>query len=273
MKKISLETLIAGICLLSGCGDSTLRSTYTPIYAVLVGLTSESPKEDVVVEQPAKYFHQATGFLLNKTGLVVTNYHALARYPNVRVFFPGKDRMFDADVQLKDIDNDLAILALKDFRYEELFPGDVPFALRRSSHVQLGEEVFSLAFPLGNVLAKSVKFSSGRISSLDGLLNNTRLFQISNPIQAGSSGGPLFDNDGALVGVALASPDAKYFYENVGIIPQDVNFAIKSDCLRNLISTLPESKQILEREVSLRGKPMQEQVAALVPYVVSIHVK
>ena len=99
-------------------------------------------------------------------------------------------------MQLKDIDNDIAILALKDFRYEEIFSSDVPFKVRSSSLVQLGEEAFALTFPLGKVLGKSIKFSSGRISSLDGLLDNTSLFQISNPIQPGSSGGPLFDFNG-----------------------------------------------------------------------------
>ncbi|OHB76541.1 MAG: hypothetical protein A2Z25_21360 [Planctomycetes bacterium RBG_16_55_9] len=273
MKKISFQILLMSACLLSGCGNSILRSTYTPIYAVLVGLTSGSQDQDVVVAEPSTYFHQATGFLLSKTGLVVTNYHALAHYPNVRVYFANKDRMLDADVQLKDIDNDLAILAVKDFRYEEIFSDEIPFSLGRSSDVRLGQEVFTLAFPLGKVLGKSVKFSSGRVSSLDGLLDNTSLFQISNPIQPGSSGGPLFDNEGNLIGIAVAAADAKYFYENVDVIARDVNFAIKSDCLRNLISTLPQSKEILERETSLKGKPTQEQVSALVPYVVSIHVK
>ena len=223
--------------------------------------------------EKTKYFHQVTGFLLNKTGLVATNYHVLSRYPNIRVFFSDKDRMFDAEVQLKDIDNDLALLALRDFNYEEIFPDDVPFKLKNSRLVQLGEEVFTLAFPLGKVLGKSIKFSSGRISSLNGLLDNTSLFQISNPIQPGSSGGPLFDSEGNLIGIAMASSDAQYFYENVDSIPQDANFAIKSDLLINLISTLPESKEILNREASLKDKPTQDQVSAIVPFVVSIYVK
>ena len=271
MKTMAFRTFIISICLLSGCGKS-IRTTYTPIYAVLVGLTSGPQQEDVVVEETT-YFHQATGFLLNRTGLVVTNYHALIRYPNIRVFFVNKDRMFDAEVQLKDFDNDLAILALKDFNYEEIFQDDIPFKVKSSSLVQLGEEVFTLAFPLGTVLGKSIKFASGRISSLNGLLDNTSLFQISNPIQPGSSGGPLFDSEGNLIGIALASSDATYFYENVDIIPQDANFAVKSDRLTNLISTLPESKGILDREASLKDKPTQDQVSAIVPYVVSIYVK
>ena len=272
MKTFSFGIFLAGICLLVGCGQPAERSIYTPIYAVLVGLTSGPEQEDVVVEE-AKFFHQATGFLLDKTGLVVTTHHALARYPNIRVFFSNKDRMFDAEVRLKDIDNDLAFLSLKEFNYEELFSSDIPYQIKSSNRVQLGEEVFTLAFPLGKVLGKSIKFSSGRISSLNGLLDNTSLFQISNSIQGGSSGGPLFDKEGNLIGIALASTDAKYFYDNVDIIPENANFAIKSDCLSNLLSTLPESKEILDRVASLKGKPTQEQVSSLVPYVVSVYVK
>ena len=270
MKTISRRVLVGGICFLSGCGGSARRSTYTPIYAVLVGLTSGG--EEVVLQE-RRYFHQATGFLLNKTGLVVTSYHALASYPSIRVFLPSKESMFDAEVQLKDIDNDIAILALKDFSHEEVFSGDIPYAVRSSSTVRLGEDVFTLGFPLGKVLGKSVKFSSGTVSSLSGLLDNPSLFQVSNPIQPGSSGGPLFDRNGNLVGIALASPEAKYFYENVDVIPRDANFAVKSDCLQNLVSTLPESKEIFDREAALEGKPTQEQVSALVPYVVTVYVK
>ncbi|MBN2315645.1 MAG: trypsin-like peptidase domain-containing protein [Sedimentisphaerales bacterium] len=273
MKKMTLRILLLSVCLQSGCGKSIVRTTYTPIYAVLVGLTSGPEKEEEVVVDETKFFHQATGFLLDKTGLVVTNYHALVGYPNIRVFFSHKDRMFDAEVQLKDIDNDLAILALKDFNYEEIFSGDVPYSLKSSTRVQLSEEVFTLAFPLGKVLGSSIKFSDGRISSLNGLLDNTSLFQISNPIQAGSSGGPLFDSEGNLIGIALASADAEYFYEDVDVIPPDANFAIKSDQLSTLLSTLPESKEIMERDGTLKDKPTQEQVSAILPYVVSVYVK
>jgi S1-C subfamily serine protease len=272
MKIFAYRVVIVWFCLLAGCGKSIVKSTYTPIYAVLVGLTSGSEEEDVVVEE-IKYFRQATGFLLDKTGLVVTNYHALANYPNIRIYFQNKKRRLDPGVQLKDIDNDIAILALNDFRYEEIFSSDVPFNVRSSSLVQLGEEAFALTSPIGKVLGKSIEFPSGRTSSLDDLLDNTSLFQISNPIQPGSSGGPLFDFDRDLIGIALAPSDAQYSYEGVDVITENANFAIKSDCLRNLLSGLPEGKEILDREAALKGKPTQEQVSALVPYVVSVYVK
>lgn len=274
MKKMTFHILILGACLLSGCGKKVIKTTYTPIYAVLVGLTSGPEQEEVepVIDE-TKFFHQSTGFLLDKTGLVVTNYHSLVGYPNIRVFFSHKNRMFDAEVQQNDIDNDLAILALKDFNYEEIFDGDVPYRIKSSSEVQLGEEVFTLAFPLGKALGSSIKFSIGRISSLNGLLDNTNLFQISNPLQAGSSGGPLFDSECNLIGIALAASDADYFYEDVDVIPPDVNFSIKSDQLSALLSTLPESKEILERDGSLKDKPTQEQVSAILTYVVSVYVK
>jgi len=76
-----------------------------------------------------------------------------------------------------------------------------------------------------------------------------------------------------LIGIALASADADYFYEDVDVIPPDANFAIKSDRLSNLLSTLPESKEIMDRDGTLKDKPTQEQVSAILPYVVSIYVK
>ena len=88
------------------------------------------------------------------------------------------------------------------------------------------------------------RFSSGRINSLYGIQDDPRLLQISNPLQPGNSGGPLFSSKGELIGVVVSSLSAKYFfYDNAGIIPQNVNFAIKISYLRNIFSMLPEGQQ------------------------------
>jgi len=132
---------------------------------------------------------------------------------------------------------------------------------------------YTLGFPLGKLLGKSAKFSDGTISSLSGLMGTANLFQINTPIQPGNSGGPLFNQHGNVIGIVLASLDAKFFYENLDTIPQNVNFAIKSDYLISLISMLPENDSTLSRKGSLQDRTTGEQVNALIPYIVTVYVR
>ena len=152
-----------------------------------------------------------------------------------------------------------------------MFKQGIPYSLKSSAKVKLGEKVFTLGFPLGSVLGKSIKLSEGTISALSGIQDNATLYQISNPLQPGNSGGPLFSNDGCLCGIVVSGLNAKTFYEYLDIIPQNVNFAIKSDYLLTLINMLPENNFIINRANNLVGKDFQEQIEALTPYVVNVY--
>jgi S1-C subfamily serine protease len=231
----------------------------------------DTRKKEKVARQPV--VSQGTGFLFAESGLVATNYHVVSKGEDVRVYFPTANLEFNANVELKDISNDLVVLRLKDFSYEEVFSQEIPYSIRKSDIVQIGEKVFTLGFPLGEILGKSAKFSDGTISSLTGLLGTANMFQINNPIQPGNSGGPLFDQHGNIIGIVLATLDAKFFYEHLDTIPQNVNFAIKSDYLISVISLLPESDSILSRKGSLQDKAQEEQVKALMPYITTICVR
>ena len=149
----------------------------------------------------------------------------------------------------------------------------IPFVISTSSKTKLGEDVFTLGFPLGEILGKSSKFSSGKINSLFGIQDDPRVYQISNPIQPGNSGGPLFNSNGEFIGIVFSSLNAKFFYENSDIIPQNVNFAIKSDYLLNLISLLPDEKEISNRKNSLSELSIEKQIELLQPFIVNVKAK
>ena len=83
-------------------------------------------------------------------------------------------------------------------------------------------------FPFGDKFSTSVKVTKDIISSLTGLGNNFSNIQIDAALQSGNSGSPILDDRGNVVGVAVLKLDAKYVFEEFGIIPENTNFGIKS---------------------------------------------
>jgi S1-C subfamily serine protease len=128
----------------------------------------------------------------------------------------------------------------------------------------------TLGFPLGDIMGSKSRLSTGLINSEFGIQDDPRVYQISNPLQPGNSGGPLFNNKGELVGVVVSGLNAKYFYENAGIIPQNVNFAVKSTYLSNLLSMIPEGDDIIKRRNAVLHTALENQVEQLGRFVVQI---
>lgn len=211
-----------------------------------------------------------TGLLITQTGLIITNYHVVEDASQIIVEIPKYNKKFETTFMLKDENNDLAVLKLNDFIFSDIFLDKIPFTIITSSNVKTAEAVYSVGFPMGEILGKSVKFSTGIISSRMGIDDDPRVFQISNPTQPGNSGSPLFNLNGELIGIVVSSLNDRYFYEKASFIPQNVNFAIKSDYLINLISLLPEKNSILERNNLLQGMTVEKQIELLEPFVVRI---
>jgi len=213
-----------------------------------------------------------SGFLLHKKGLVVTNYHVVENASKIEVIFPESEITKTAVIRLKDKNNDIAILELKNFDLADITAKTIPFRLANINSIKVGQEVFTLGFPLGSIMGTKSRLSAGRINSLYGLQDDPRLFQISNPLQPGNSGGPLFNNKGELVGIVVSGLNAKYFYENIGIIPQNVNFGIKGSYIENLISMMPEGDEILNRKNLVTQITMEKQIEQLNPFIVQVRI-
>lgn len=213
-----------------------------------------------------------TGFLLTSTGLIVTNYHVVEDANRIEVAFADKNISKSASVRIKDTKNDIAILEVKDFTFSDLSSQPIPFSFADVNSIKVGQEVFTLGFPLGEIMGSKSRLSTGRINSQFGIQDDPRLFQISNPLQPGNSGGPLFNTKGELVGIVVSSLNAKYFYENAGIIPQNVNFAVKASYLQSLISMMPDGGEISRRTNNVKAGPMENQIEQLNAFIVQVRV-
>lgn len=110
--------------------------------------------------------------------------------------------------------------------------GNLPVAFREGCGVRLGEPVVVVGFPLWGLLAASPSVTTGTVSALAGPGNDSRLLQISAPVQPGNSGGPLLDEGGRVIGVVVSKLDALKVAEITGDLPQNVNFAISEAVVR-----------------------------------------
>jgi len=167
-----------------------------------------------------------TGFVVSSDGHVVTNHHVIDGCGEITGNLSG-----EAPVKLRlvsaDETNDLALLqAPSPFK-------DV--ASIRQNAIQVGNGVVAIGFPYHGLLTSDFTVTTGIVSSLSGIVNDTRFLQISAAVQPGNSGGPLFDLTGAVVGVVAAKLDAVKVARATGTIPENINFAIKTGALRDFL--------------------------------------
>jgi S1-C subfamily serine protease len=125
-------------------------------------------------------------------------------------------------------DVDVAVLSLDAGVF-----GVLPLAERDALYA--GAPVFAFGFPAADVLGSEGKVTDGVISALRGPEGEEHLVQTSAPIQPGSSGGPLLDDAGRVVGLVVATLRSDAFYSAVGELPQNVNWAVRADVLRRVL--------------------------------------
>ena len=176
-----------------------------------------------------------TGFLFSTKDYIITNWHVVKGAGSIEVKFPDGE-VIKAKVLVKDSQNDIAVLKLSQppsTQIPELNFGD-------SSKVRPGDKVFTIGYPASSILGKNQKITDGIVSSITGVEDDPTMFQITVPIQPGNSGGPLFNESGEVIGITTASLSLNAI-RSLGAVPQNVNYAIKSSFVNNLLTTIPKA--------------------------------
>ncbi len=173
---------------------------------------------------------QGSGFIVDEAGHVLTCAHVLGEQKEA-TFWLGGERHY-ATVARVDTNADLALLTPE----TALPKPPVPLAMAPPDQIKMGQDVYTLGFPLSEILGKSPRLTKGLVSSTVGLEDDPDQMQVSAEVQAGSSGGPLLNADGQLVGVIVATLDAlKVLARTGGMLPQNVNFAVKGPVVSNFL--------------------------------------
>lgn len=202
---------------------ATVKDTYVKKYP------TEETYRQAAMQAATPQEWSGTGFAL-KNGYLITNHHVIDGAGSISV--QGVNGNFitklTATVVASDQANDIALLKITDGRFTGF--GNVPYQLR-TTMAEVGEEVFALGYPLADVMGDEIKFTDGKISSRTGVQGAVNVYQISVPIQPGNSGGPLFDQQGRVVGITTASLNKDVFDA------ENVNYAVKTNYILNLIDS------------------------------------
>jgi S1-C subfamily serine protease len=183
-----------------------------------------------------------SGFFVTKDGYLLTNHHVVDGAQKIEVHYQGQ--VFQAKVAAEDQTNDLALLKVEGGNFESL-------SISRRETADLGQEVFTIGFPNIQMQGIEPKYTDGKISSLAGMQDDPSEYQISVPVQPGNSGGPLCDSHGEVVGIVVARLNDMAMFETSGMVPQNVNYAVKS----RLAARLLESIKSLTPPPSQVGRP------------------
>ena len=185
-----------------------------------------------------------SGFRIGR-GYVVTNHHVVNECSRLSV------NGVVAQLRNADPRSDLALLSATSTGNSVSL---------RAQRAAVGESVSVAGFPLHGLLS-GFNMTTGNLSSLSGIGGDTRLVQITAPVQPGNSGGPVLDSAGNLMGVVVSKLDAIKAAKITGDIPQNVNFAINANVLRSFLDansveyeTANSDKALLTTAIADRAK-------------------
>lgn len=198
-----------------------------------------------------------TGFFVSSSSHVLTNQHVVDGCVTATVTRAGMPPR-QARVVASDAKNDLALLST------DITGIQVP---PFRTGVRLGESVFVFGFPLSGLLSSSGNFTVGTVTASAGLGDDTRMVQISAPVQPGNSGGPLLDKHGNVVGVIVGKLNALRLAQATQDLPQNVNFAIKTSIALNFLEANNVAPPVVSSSIPLEPPEIADRAKALAVFI------
>ena len=243
-------------------GPLTIREIYRRAAPGVVQITSTTLSQGEVdplfgfplpqQEQKA----QGSGFVIDESGYVVTNYHVVAGATDIDVSFSNKESMKGrvigtdqaTDVALLKVDADARALT--------------PVELGNSENVQVGDSVVAIGNPFG--LERSI--TAGIVSALQRTIESPaqspidRVIQTDAPINRGNSGGPLLNAAGQVIGVntQIATGSSSSEAGNVGI-----GFAVPINTVRDVVDQLERRGRVDHAELGVGVQELNKETAEL----------
>ena len=210
----------------------------------------QNPREQ---QQPAAW--SGSGIALGSK-VFATNHHVVDGATNLYIYFPETKAKYKAEVVTTDATNDLAIVKVTDPSFSG-FPA-IKYGFKKAAE-DVGMGVFVLGYPLVDTMGEEIKLTTGVVSSRSGFQGNPSQYQISAPVQPGNSGGPLFNDNGELIGIVSAKHSGA----------DNVSYGVKLSYLVDLASRSGASLN-LTRSSQIASMSLSEKCKAVIPCTVMV---
>ncbi len=257
---------VTSMALIFAYNKSKTNNDFTALNNKVNAVNSKIDKVDKKVETAEKNKRPSvvasitgTSFAVNETGYLVTNNHVLGNNKNLYVY---NDKYGDltAEVILQDEANDLAIIKITDTAFAT--GKKMPYTIK-NTEIGLGQKVYTLGYSRGSSLVYNEGFISSKAAN--GSLQNKQNFLLTLQVDGGSSGSPVINTNGDIIGIISAKETQENGFA-VGIKPQ---------MLRNIINTLNSSLSLntTTHKQSIATLTRDEQVKRIQDCIFMVKIK
>jgi S1-C subfamily serine protease len=239
-----------------GVGNITLQAPTTGALTAEQIYKRDAPGVVQVTATDATQGSQSlgSGFVIDKAGHIVTNYHVVRGATKVLVSFSSKDQLAASVVGL-DPSTDLAVLRIRTHA-----SALTPLELGNSDAVHVGDTVYAIGNPFGYIRT----LTSGIVSAVQRRIFAPNTLAIDNAIQTdasinhGNSGGPLLDAAGRVIGVTSQIYAENSQQGNIGI-----GFAVPVNTVRNIAAQIISTGKVEHAYLGVTTAPLTAQLSKL----------
>jgi len=198
----------------------------------------------IMSDKDGRPIAQGSGFFVSRDGRIVTNYHVVKDGSSAVVKLPDGAFFVVDGVLAFDKVRDIAVIKAHGESFRTVTLGD-------SDRIQVGAEVVAI----GNPLSLESTVSNGIVSAIRTVKEEGgNLLQITAPISPGSSGGPLFNMAGEVVGITTSALKGG----------ENLNFAIPINDAKHLLLAKSETQDLpngdTARKLELKGDTLGEEM-------------
>jgi S1-C subfamily serine protease len=190
---------------------------------------------------------QGSGFVIDKEGHILTNFHVIAEAQEVWVTLHDRKK-YRANIVGTDKSHDLAVLQIKASDLQPMVLGD-------SANLQVGQKVYAIGNPFGlaGTLTRGIVSSIRSVREPDGLVIDEAI-QTDAAINPGNSGGPLLNWHGEVIGINTMI--ASSVGQSAGI-----GFAIPVNTAKAVVNDLVTLGHVRRPALGVRTIPIDEDIA------------
>jgi S1-C subfamily serine protease len=194
---------------------------------------------------------QGSGFILNKEGQILTNYHVIANAQKLEVNTYDK-HTYKARIIATDPHHDLALLQIT-------APNLTPSVLADSQNLVVGQKVYAIGNPFGlsGTMTTGIISAKRSIQGPSGdLIDNA--IQTDAAINPGNSGGPLLNSRGEVIGITslIATNPNQSVDQNAGI-----GFAIPIDTAKAVLGDIERYGHVRRPSLGIKSYPIGPDLA------------